>query len=1365
MFADNYTISEVVSSNKLNHQSVQCIEKDSTGFLWIGTKDGLNRYDGYKYVSYKYDPQNKNSISSNEVSCLAVQGDSVLWIGTRGGGVNKLGLKDGIINRYSYESYNGFIRGISVDKNGSVWVGTSVGLLKYDIIKDDFVNVTEGAVYRRVTNESYIPTELNKGVQTIYPYTNNSLIVGADGGLYQFHIKSGDFRELSSELTYNLSVTSNITEDKEGNLWVANYGGLIKLQPEKNKNSFLVTKYNSGNDKPYYIKANRVDDVVVDKNSNVWFTVEGVGLAVLQGERIFYFEDLIPEETTEELNIINDLLYDEHGQLWIGSDSQGLHALGLSESHFNILKTASKGSLEKISQARSIAGRNDKLYVGTLSGKIEQFKIEDQQLIYQKTIDLKYEGQDWKNIVKALLIDSRDNIWAGSSVNSLIKYQPDKNFKYFTTDGYVFTIMEDNHRNIWYGTWGHGFGYVSASSGNIEMYAGSKRDMLGLSNNIVLSMAETSSGYLLIGTKGGGLNVALSDNVIKRSGKFHVYRHKPDVANSIAHNDIFKVVETKKGDIWLGTGRGLVKIVPSEGESLEESLSKGSLKFIEITEKDGLPGGIVNSINEDINGDLWLGTSRGICRYSEKDNVIIDFYPEGDDINSSYENNAVYYDFKSNYMFLGGINGVVYYNPDSIIPKKENLPVYLTDFTILNEKVLPGREYNGRVILEKDIAYTKSINLKHKEKLFSIEFSSLLNKSVNNKTRYKYRLLGFNDNWIEVSDQERKITFSNLRAGSYDLQIRASNRDGTWSDKTTLLEVDIQPPLWLTPWAYALYLIVLLLMLLAYRKYSLIRIKEKNQLHIQELEHRKEVEISDAKIRFFTNVSHEIRTPLTLIYEPLKQLHGNKDLSDEPKELAGMVMRNMKRLLNQVNRLLELRKMDDGEYVIKYSDIQAKRLLTRIMYEFEVAVKSKNITVKYNIPDNIHFKADRQLLDTVIYNLISNAIKFLPQEAGLLELEVATNKEDSVVEEGNIRISVADNGPGIEGDEINKVFDYFYQTKGVVQSDIGGTGIGLAIVKEYIDYHKGTVSVKNLERGGCQFDILLPANIENKETESDVITKETSTETIISSNSYSGYLNDITNGVTLSMVIVEDDIDLANYLKGVFKIRFKVTHFPDGMSALDSIAEIMPDIVITDLMMPKLNGMELTEKLRQNQETSHIPIVMLTAKSEDESRIKGLKYGADSYLIKPFNTEVLVAQVGAIIKSRKLFKERFSKDLVLEPTESVIVPAEEKFIKKIMELTESRLDDHTFEVPDIVNEMGMSHSLLLRKFKAITGMSLVEFIRSMRIKKAEQLFKQDKFTVAEVAYQVGFSDPKYFSKCFANQVGERPSVYIKKHHM
>ncbi|MBN2166308.1 MAG: response regulator [Marinilabiliaceae bacterium] len=1349
---------KVTSNNLLSHTAVECIVRDSTGFIWVGTRDGLNRYDGYQYQTYKYNPDDPNSISNNEISCLAIQ-NNYLWIGTRGGGINRLNLLTGKNSRYNYDSFDGMIKHMAIDKNGYVWIATSIGLLKYidDNKNGYFKNMTAKAVFRKETNEPFIPKAGNIAVKVIYPTKSGDLLIGADAGIFNYHINSGIFKILDSELE-NIETITAINEDMNGAYWIGCYDGLIKVTPQVKEENFIIESYNSSLKKPYYLKNNRVEDIEVDSKGKIWVALHGEGLLSINNQKFSYFNDAINDKYV--INIINDLFFDKTGILWIGSENESLVNINLLSSGIKTIEPKIKNNSDKY-QLSTISLKNNQLLTGTFGRGIEQFTFKDGRLTYSKNISItSYKGTGWSNEIKELLFD--DDIWIGFDDTRLIKYSFNGDVNYYDTWGFIFALMEDSHNNIWYGTWGNGIGYVNKETGIIERYVNSQNKTLGISSNVILSLIESSTGDLLVGTKGGGINIAPIKNIIDCNKNFTVFLHDPTNKNSISHNDVYDIFESKSGEIWIGTGRGINKLIPKEGYSLSESILNKAVRFIQYTEKDGLPGGIVYSICEDGNGDLWLGTNRGVCKVSFNDEKITVYNNNDEFPSNSFENNNLIYDPQSGFLFFSSHDKITYFHPDSLfIDRRENM-VHFTGLEIQNHKIEPGETYNGRIIMEKDIFDINKLEFKYFEKLISFEFSALQH-SASNRVRYAYRLVGFNDDWIETENVSRKITYTNLNPGNYSLQVKASKNDGNWSNSIAELQIKVLPPFWLTIWAYILYFIITISLLLVFRRYSVIAVEQKNKLKIKEIEHRKETEIAEAKIRFFTNVSHEIRTPLTLIYEPLKQLFASGELTNGANDLAQIVMRNMKRLLNQVNQLLELRKIDECGYTLKHTQFPLKELFTKVIYEFEALIKKKNTIIANNISDSLMIVADRQMLDTVIYNLISNALKFISSQNGKLIFEAVTNADDNDVKKDFVKILISDNGPGISEDEIENVFDYFYQTKNVEKANIGGTGIGLAIVKEYIKLHDGTISVKNNRDEGCCFEIMLPLNKKPviQEDTNPIIEKSSGNIDILLSN-----LKNETNDSesSMGMVIIEDDVDLGTYLTTIFSSQFNVTHFTDGKKASGKIAELSPDIIICDLMLPGMNGLELTAFLKENIETSHIPIIMLTAKAEDESRVKGLQHGADSYLTKPFNTDILIAQVDSIIKSRKAFKEKFGTQMVLEPSQDIIVPRDEKFLHKIMAITEDRLSDSSFEVTDIVKEMGMSHTLLLKKFKALTGLSLVEFVRSMRLKKAKQLFKQDKFFVADVAYMVGFSDPKYFSKCFTKEVGQSPTDYIKQFH-
>jgi signal transduction histidine kinase/ligand-binding sensor domain-containing protein/DNA-binding response OmpR family regulator len=1361
--AKEYKFRNVMSFNKLSHFSVQCIIQDSLGFIWIGTNDGLNLFDGYEYRYYRYDPHDNNSISNNDICCLEIQNNTYLWIGTRGGGVNRMNLLTGKITRFIDKSFDGLVRDVFVDQHNTVWIATVKGLMKYvedqSVEGGHFVNVSQQAVYRRVNNIAFTATQRNTAIQVINQVSPDKLLVGADTGVFEYDIKTGEFKELIPDID---EVTTCIMSDKKGNIWISSFNGVVKLTKASGADAYHPTYYNTKAEPQYRLPADRVQAVQEDQDGNIWFGSRGGGLTLIKNDIVVPINAKYIDGATKLDNLINALFIDRNGILWIGQENYGLKIVDLLGDKFKTYlgDNQNDGNQYLVS---AITGKGDNIWAGTVSSGIDVFKYEGGKLLHINTIALDFiDNQGGNKEVVSLLRDKDDNLWIGASTNSVWRYSEKKGISKYPVNGYVQTLMEDNMDNIWFGTWRQGIGYVNKRTGVVEQYNTNPSRMLGLSNDLVFSLKLDSQGLLWVGTKGGGLNVAPVKDVMARQGRFVIYRHQPSDSTSISYDDVQDIIETKDGQIWVATGRGINQLCVPQGKNRNAAILDGTAFFKTVTQDNGLPGNMVYSIREDNDGYLWLGTNNGLCRFSPKDNSVI-VYDENDGLPSSYfKKNAAFVNPNNGLVCFGGLNGLVFFKPRNIVQDAFKPTVRMTSFRLNNQLIEPGQEQAGRIPLEQNISYTHHLELSHSQNDITFEFSAL-NYSFSNNLRYAYRLLGYSDKWIETDSKNRRLTYTNLNAGHYTLQIKATDSDGSWTKQSADIDIDILPPFWLTSWAYLIYVIFTLALLFLFRKYSIIRINEKNKLQIERLEQNKRSEIFEAKFRFFTNVSHEIRTPLTLINEPLQQLLSRQDLSAEAQETAHMVRRNLKRLLNQVNQLLEFRKMESDKYVLKYSSFKIDEVLKSIVADFDVVVKNKNIEVEILCDNEIVVNADRQLIDTILFNLVSNSLKFLPAN-GKLCLEAVTHANDARVDIGFFKILVADNGPGIPEYDVAHVFDRFFQSQNNSNNHLGGTGIGLSIVKEYVEQHNGIVDVCNLPDGGCCFQVVIPisgtafSNVSPNET---TLLIDDEKEIAMNDDKLQQVDNSMVNH---TMVLVEDDVDLAIYIKGIFEGQFKVIHFDDGKEALARIGEVSPDIMICDLMLPGMNGLALTARLKENQETSHIPIIMLTAMSEDEAMAKGLGLGADSYLTKPFNTAVLKAQVGSILRSRELFRARFSKRLVLEPALENIVPQDEKFIRKIMEVTERRMSEFTFEVGDIVDEMGMSHTLLLKKFKALTGMSLVEFIRSMRIKKAVQLFQQDKFSIADVAYKVGFSDPKYFSKCFANEMGLKPSDFVKQCH-
>jgi len=1012
----NLEFRPVSAVNSISQSSILSMLQDSTGFLWIGTKDGLNRFDGYEFVTYKYNPLDNNTLSSNEIISLALQTSTYLWAGTRSDGINRINLKTGTVTRFSDLSYDDQVRDIHVGRDNTLWVATSEGLLKF--VDDEiypggyFQNVSRNAVFRLSTNEPFIPARVNSSFSAILEYEEGKFLVGGNEGLFIYDISLNEFRSPSPE-TFALSMITQIMPDSKGSFWVASYEGLVKLTPRFGNDSFDHLAFTINSPVGRQLPVDWVESIAEDHEGNLWIGTRGAGLLVLRNGLVHNVSrDLLSVNSPLRDNIINSLYIDRTGVFWVGTESNGLIFSDMHAKHFYTLlpATVAKGGLSD-NLVTAITARDDKIWFGTATAGIDKYSFDGTRLARINNIPrvLLPDGL-WKSEITALLHDSDNILWIGSSTNSLVRFTESEGFYNFVVNGFVYALMEDDRGNIWFGTWGQGIGYLDKSTGKVEQYNETPKRMLGLSSDKILSMYLDSHDYLWVGTKGGGVNVARLDDVLAREGRFTIYRHEAKDRYSISHNDVYDIYEDSKGNIWIATGRGLNKLVIPPGQERFEALSGGLARFEGIGRNDGVAGGIVHSIKSDTSGHLWLGTNNGLVRYSIYDGRFSVFDVNDGLPSGKFNLNSALYHPNSGYMFFGGVDGVAFFHPDRIVPNPFDATVKITGLRLHNRIILPNANVKGRDVISRHVFYTDSLRLSHSENQITLEFSAL-HFSSPGKVRYAHRLLGFNDEWQETGSDNRRATFTNLPPGSYIFQVKATNNDGIWSPVIDELYIEIAPPIWLTSWAYLTYFALFLFLLYVFRRYSLIAVTKKNQLIIESFEHRKDVEIAQSKMRFFTNISHEIRTPLTLIHAPLHEMLSREDLPGDIKEWVVMMNRNMKRLLNQVNQLLELRKLENGQYKVVYSDFSLEELIRSTLLEFDAVIRSKRISVTLSGQTGTFIRADQQLIGTVIYNLLSNALKFSPIN-GELMLEVAC-QDGGEEDTRRINIKVSDSGPGI----------------------------------------------------------------------------------------------------------------------------------------------------------------------------------------------------------------------------------------------------------------------------------------------------------------------------------------------------------------
>lgn len=1362
----------------LSQSSVLSITQDAQGFIWMGTKDGLNRYDGYNFITFKNQSDNQHSISNNEIIYLTADQKGNLFVGTRGGGLNYY-IKDE--NRFlrfeGLRTMDGTVSTVMQQPDGSIWVGTNLGLFygSPDSTREhhfNFSNFSNKSVYLD-TNGALLPYDRAVfSVVTVRKLNNHTYLVGTYKGLFIFKMNDYSFTQIDLGMLNNAKINSMVM-DQQGLLWVATSEGMIKLEIIDDK--VISTIPLNNNPKWKKLNISWIESLICDHEGNIWAGTRGAGIIQIDkdGEVTDYFNNKTLSNQIGD-NIINSLLIDRTGVLWMGTESRGAVTLDLNRKKFNHLENNTEtGRNLNSNLVTAITGRDNIVWVGSAYNGLDYLQFNADNTVTTKRFNqIPYSEQNTSSEVISLMLDNEDILWIGTASNNLVAYRNDFGFKSYFTGGFAFAIHQDLKKDIWIGTWGKGLGLMDKKSRNINFFANQPDDSRTISGDIILSVFEDNKGNLWVGTKGRGLNVAPLNMVKQGYNNFVIFEKE----KHLLHNDVYCIIQDSDDIIWIGTGGGLNRLDLYHSPDTKTDLLKGRAVFESFTEKDGLPANLIYGIKEDHEGNLWISTTKGLSKYN-KETKTFKNYTSDDGLQSDEFHSNAFYSTPEKKMFFGGINGLTFFDPKEILKTSNPSSIIISGLKVANLPVLPHQKVNGKIILDRDISKAESITLTHKHKDFSIEFSSDHFNSLEG-VKYAYRLLGFNDEWRYLYANEHAVSYTNLWEGDYVFQVKSTNKDGIWNETPRELKIEVLPPIWRNRWSFIIYLFIVAIGLLLFRRYTLIGVAEKNRLLIEHIERTNLIENTEAKMRFFTNISHEIRTPLTLISNPLEDVIANGKIDEKAKDSLLLVSKNVNRLLNLTNQLLQLRKIDKGGVEPQYAEVTVVKFLKEIIGYFLQKALNKEITMSFDSDVNADEKIwiDKELITTAIYNVISNAYKFTPSK-GRITIRLYKKWDDiSTIDKLRRKnpndgkqwlcIEVSDTGPGISNEEIQNIFHRFYQSKQNNKKEYAGSGIGLSIVKDYVDLHQGKVETRSKVGEGSTFTIFLPmGDMHIKSKQMAAQTNDTDTTIQPFDDNDNEELKNSTEVFKTELptiLVVEDDKDLCNYLTNNLSKNFNVITANDGKIGIEKAFEHLPQLIISDVMMPNTDGLELCETVKNNEQTRHIPIILLTAKAADESKIEGYKSGADLYVSKPFKIDVLKSEIDQLLNSRKLLSDIFSKQIYLEPRNIEISSADDKFLTKLNETIDQHLSESDFDVAAMVEKMNQSHSTVLKKVKSLTGMSLVEFVKIHRLKRAAQILEKDRFQIAEVAYLVGFSDPKYFSKCFSKEFGKTPTEYVQE---
>lgn len=1382
--ADGNVRFEVISTAQgLSQSSVFSLAQDKKGFIWMGTRDGLNRYDGYDFLSFRNNPQDTNSLSNNEITKVFVNKQGNLWIGTRGGGLNYYDQAVNKFTRYANLNYDNFVRDIFEADDSTLWVGSSEGLLKFASAKGNrfrYTNVSATALFK-FKSQSITKTKLNQSVISVNKLTNNKLLIGSQYGLFIYEIARNQFHKVNLGESDTTIVNCSMV-NSDGSVWVGTFNGLVKLLPKKSDEyDFDLEFYNTRQKGSHHLFGNRIETMTRDCFGNIWMGIHGGGLIQFEinGKISTFVNDESDNQSLPD-NIVNSLMMDNSGVLWIGTESQGCCKLDLYRKKFiHIRNISNKISSLNSNSVTAIAGSgNGVIWVGTAVKGVDKLTYANDgsyKIDHFEKIPI-ILGQTSSEVF-SMYEDREGVLWIGTGSNSITRYKQGEGFRSFPINGYVFSIHQDQTGSLWIGTWGEGLGLLNRNTGSVMRLTNVPENPQSLSSDKVLAIFDDKWGNLWVGTKAGGVNVIPLSKVKQGKNEFLSFKHSHALPKGVVHNDIYCIMQDSRDNIWLGTGGGLCRVVWADAQH-----SLKNIQFESYVEKDGLPNEMIHGIVEDKQGNLWLSTNNGLSMFNPKSKEFVNYNVNDGLQANEFRSNSYWVDKQGN-MFFGGVNGLTTFNPSNLKSNPCSANVLITRFRVANHEIKPGTEINGRRILEYDITQTKDIKLTYRDKEFTFDFAAM-HYANPQRIRYAYRLVGFNDSWQIIENGNRSVTYTNLDDGKYVFQLKATNNDGKWNEKPLEVNITIQPPIWRRPWFYLIYVVIIAFLLYVFQKYSLIAVKEKNRIALERLEHKKQLELSQAKMRFFTNVSHEIRTPLTLISDPLNQVISNGEVDENSRKSLSLISNNVNRLLNMVNQLLQLRNIDLGSVKLKISEVPFVPFIKEILGHFEQQSSLKQITFTFtNELDDRPLFFDREMISTVFYNLLSNAFKFTPEKGSITVKVFKPNKPAGKLFVSGIKdwftthnndiewvvVEISDTGRGIPHKELKNIFHRFYQVTDPESPQFAGSGIGLSLVEEYVSLHKGQVKVSSKAGKGSRFTVLLRAGSQHfkqgqfvLEDENEENLKPSRKETLIEGSALESDKLLAKDSKDFTILLIEDDRDLAGYIETYFAKKYRIKVAYDGASGLKLAESAIPDIIISDVMMPEMDGLQLCKLLKTNIETSHIPIILLTARAAEENVMEGYEQGADIYMPKPFNIEILAKQVKMLLESRIKLRQKFSQQLVFEPTDVTITSTDERFLKQLMEVTDTHLTDSEFDVTKLVDSMNMSHAVILRKVKALTEMSLVDFIKEQRLKKAALILQKGKISIAEVGYMVGFSDPKYFSKCFIKKFGKTPSEYCNE---
>ena len=1350
---NQFQFSRLDISNGLSHNQVNCIYKDSKGFVWLGTLSGLNKYDGYKIKVFKHADNDSTSISDDFVVSIIEGPGNKLWVETRNG----FNIYDPSTEKFNHD-VKGYLHSIHIpdanitslkkDRFGNFWfLHATQGVYKYEPSLHKLTHLEhrysdDTSIYSNTVADLSIDSKGN--VWIIY---SSGVLEKLDPRSYKVVSRS----HYMKNLPLGLSTTYKVFIDRQDDLWcfTPSYSSGVYFF---NHASNVVKHFDKG---PGQLNTNVISNVIQDDKNRLWIATDHGGINVLDKHsfKIQYLLNREDDDKTVGQNSIIMLYKDDTGIIWVGT-----YKRGVSYYHERIIKfplythhLSDPASLPFSDVNNFAEDKTGNLWLGTNGGGLIYF--DRRKGTFKSYLhDPNNKNSLVNNVVVCLFIDHEQKLWIGTYFGGLDCFDGKTFTHYKHSDGEpgtlsedrIFAIHEDSDHNLWVGTLAGGLNLFDRKTGKFKTY---KFDGDGRKNNIhsnyVSAILEDKRKNLWIVTSFG------IDVLIKKTQQFIHYLHDDKDPNSLINNNTNNILEDSYGLIWVSTREGLSIFDPATS------------KFTNIARKDGLPDNTVIDMQEDEHHNIWVSTPNGISNVvvSRKSSGLrFHFinYNESDGLQGREFTENSSFKTREGELIFGGGNGFNIFKPSSIHFNKAVPNLAFTDFQLFNQSVSVGEKINGRVILPRSIAELKSLELDHNDNVFSIEFTALSYFNPD-KIKLQYRMEGFYNGWITADNNLRKATY-NLDAGDYVFKVRAPGNE-FWNDKQISLHIKVLPPIWKTTWAYTAYVLFFLSGLFYIRRRGIKNLRAQFSLEKEREEAHRMHELDLMKIKFFTNVSHEFRTPLSLIMAPADKML--KTAADpEAKRQLMLINRNAKRLLNLVNQLLDFRKMEYQELKLHKKAGDIVSFIKDLSWSFNDVADQKGIRFVFDSDeDEFYTSFDHDKVERIMFNLLSNAYKFT-HGGGQVSVMLALKQLQGL--QYQLEIKVMDTGIGIQTDKKDKIFEPFFQTDIPGSLLNRGSGIGLAITKEFVKLHEGTIAVESEFNQGSCFIIKLPLQKFNKKLFTDaplsISHEEDGDEPLRAANSLNKEKRDVKKP---TLLLVEDNDDFRFYIKDNLKSHFNVIEAEDGKKGWQKALSQHPNLIVSDISMPEMNGIDLCLKIKNDKRTSHIPVILLTALMGEEQQLKGLETGASDYMTKPFNFEILQSKIRNILSQQEYMRKTYQKQLEVKPTEMEVESPDEQFIKKVVLLIDNNIANPNFSIEELSSEMFMSRYTLYKKILAMTGKTPNELVRSMRLKRAAQLLETGHFTISQIAHKVGFKSQKYFVKSFKAEFDTIPSRYVE----